>query len=275
MVRRGFTLIEVLVVIAVIALLIGILLPSLRQAREAGRYTVCMSNQRSIGMALSMYASHYREWIPRESGTSEGINPTTGLLTPRVPAFRGSDRNITWAFNLRPFLDPRAISSRADGGLADQYRDAPYYKDPSRPKDPHNIHYVCNGMTFRRPTGAAASTSEEVGKPPTVMNRYTRPSETIYLTCFTDDPNGLRWGSWYATGVTELETSIYYDMWRSSNINGVGGTTHTTAQRIAFKRHTNGAGATFLDGHVNKLRADPLTSVPNWDDGDYLAQSRF
>src|SRR5262245_5171620 len=68
---KGFTLIELLVVIAIIALLIGILLPALRQAREAGRSVKCLANQRSIGMALSMYEDVYKEWQPREAGTSE------------------------------------------------------------------------------------------------------------------------------------------------------------------------------------------------------------
>src|SRR5262245_18859001 len=52
---RGFTLMEVLVVAAVIALLMAILLPSLRQARVQSRRTVCQANLKQIAFALNAY----------------------------------------------------------------------------------------------------------------------------------------------------------------------------------------------------------------------------
>ncbi|MFI4882019.1 MAG: prepilin-type N-terminal cleavage/methylation domain-containing protein [Phycisphaerales bacterium JB064] len=61
--KRAFTLIELLVVIAIIAILIGILLPSLGAAREASQTTVCASNCRQIGVACLLHANDNDEQV--------------------------------------------------------------------------------------------------------------------------------------------------------------------------------------------------------------------
>ncbi len=62
--RKAFTLVELLVVISIIALLISILLPSLRTAREQAKGVVCMGTQRGFSNGFSTYFVENDEWIP-------------------------------------------------------------------------------------------------------------------------------------------------------------------------------------------------------------------
>lgn len=62
--RKGFTLMEVLVVLAITALLAALLFPIFAQAREQGRKAVCSSNLRQIGLAFRMYGQDYDGCFP-------------------------------------------------------------------------------------------------------------------------------------------------------------------------------------------------------------------
>ena len=60
----AFTLIELLVVISIVTLLIALLLPAIKRARESGRVVACMSNLRQIGIGFSLYASDFERSFP-------------------------------------------------------------------------------------------------------------------------------------------------------------------------------------------------------------------
>src|SRR5436853_6813988 len=65
---RGFTLVELLVVIGIIALLISILLPALNKARESARQVQCLSNMKQLSVAVVSFANEHKGWMPGRAG---------------------------------------------------------------------------------------------------------------------------------------------------------------------------------------------------------------
>ena len=80
---RGFSLVELLVVIGIIALLVGILLPVLSRAREESKKTACLSNLRQLGQGMLMYANEHRDRLPNGNppGTAKSYAGTNVVLT--------------------------------------------------------------------------------------------------------------------------------------------------------------------------------------------------
>ena len=124
--RRGFTLIELLVVISIIGVLVGLLLPAINSAREAGRRVQCQNNQKNVGLALAQFSTA-KNSFPNSGIFFEDVNvvkvtdPTTssiylatnlqsapnGLLAqPLVYTWARS-----WVVAILPYLDQQDLAN--------------------------------------------------------------------------------------------------------------------------------------------------------------------
>ena len=83
--RRGYTLVELLVAIAIIGMIVSLLLPAVQAARESARSTQCKNNLRQIGLALHQYHSVRNAFPPAFLGRSDRWRPSWTWTTFLLP----------------------------------------------------------------------------------------------------------------------------------------------------------------------------------------------
>ena len=119
---RGFTLVELMVVLAIIAILTSMLIPAVQSARESSRQLVCQSNLRQIGNAFIQHAA-VRIWYPtggwgsRWRGVNaKRMNTSTGQTAPLTRGF-GKDQPGGCFYNILPYLGEEALANTPTTGL--------------------------------------------------------------------------------------------------------------------------------------------------------------
>ena len=114
--KDGFTLIELMVVIAVIALLAAMVLPALSGAKEKGRRTACLSNLRQVGLGARLYMEdndgalfhHHEGWVLDDGTQVNGLPPDAASCAGGGSG--NSQAEKPWVILLQPYLQSRQVA---------------------------------------------------------------------------------------------------------------------------------------------------------------------
>ena len=244
--RCGFSLVELLAVISIIAVLVGLLLPAVQAARETARRTACSNNLKQLALGCQAYVStqgHFPSggWAWQWTG-----DPDAGL-GPQQPG--------GWAFQVLPFIEQQAIFEMGTDGVAP--RGSPFNRASSTTQK--------NAAIARAQTPIAAfvcPSRRGVGPLPSGFFHGGQNSGRISTSAGLDYAGNAGQGSPFNTfGNNNSWTDVQY----TNDVNNIlrpTGVIHP-ASRVEAAKIRDGLSVTFLLGEFNRHPEAYDTTIAN------------
>jgi prepilin-type N-terminal cleavage/methylation domain-containing protein/prepilin-type processing-associated H-X9-DG protein len=175
--QRGFTLIELLVVIAIIAILAAILFPVFAKARERARMAGCTSNEKQIGLAITMYASDYDEVMCGQPEGEGAPGYDWGDWSTKPIQYNWAAQLLDYTKNKKVFCCPTQVTNCGTYGISSW----------------GNISYQLNGMVNR---ASLASMPRPAETDAMWEDHYSMPWARSYWNNYSVAKGGYDYGSY-------------------------------------------------------------------------------
>ena len=215
----GFTLVELLVVIAVIAILAALLFPALSRARESARTAICATNLKQLGLAVALYGDEFGVYPPGYTGPGD------------------------FTFVLSPYLSKDAKV------YGEEEKRSPVIQCPSRTIQP-------SALTANYSAHPRVLVHTAYGETQIRYGSLTRPSDTLILADAIQLPEGRALATLVdVAGIStdgtaaNAENPVPVGLDMDGISSGVGNLRY---------RHGDRANLLFADGHVEAIRKGAL-----------------
>jgi len=298
-VRRGFTLVELLVVMTIIAILMGLAFAGVARAREAARRTQCMNDMRQFGSAVMQYENARQKmpgYLNKMGGTLNGAQQLTivGWVPPLLGYLGRGDIFKLFNDNTSPAQIPTAVQNTAlEMSTCPSDRNHPFGPDNRSAvglsfvpnggvDDQANTEQVWNGVFFDLTVTPQLSIS---------LSSIARKDGTSSTLMLSENVQAERWNSEGISPKQDVDAAKrqreFCLLWNSSNYWGVGinkdlQANNLTGNELQYARpssfHPGGVNAIFCDGShkfISELIEPVVYALIMTPDGAKAGQTRI
>lgn len=233
--RHAFTLVELLVVVAILAMLIGLLLPAVQAARSAARQTQCRSNMRQLGLAVLMFCDSNNGRFPLLAYHNNDDSEENELQK-------------SWIATLQPYLES-----------VDQVRFCPEDSDGVEGRIPTATSFAMNGyLRARRQIDTSdlpPAVAEQVRRSARGLVDNFRKLQQTHATILMMEGTAVQLG-------TNYDHVHSYEWFTEQNLRHRDAPDFavfaSVSSEVAVDRHSGGANYVYADGHVATISSEEI-----------------